>query len=79
MLKLSAEQPAAYIAFDCLISAKANSLLQVPFERRREALDALSSRTGEKEAFTIKPFTRDLWKAERWLRGAQVQTRRRRR
>ncbi len=72
--KLSAEQPATYVAFDCLISAKGNSLLQAPFEQRREALDALFGRTGETEAFTITPFTRDLRKAERWLRGAHVQT-----
>ena len=72
--KLSAEQPATYVAFDCLISANGNSLLQVPFAQRREALDALVGRTGETEAFTITPFTRDLRKAERWLRGAQVQT-----
>ena len=58
----------------CLISANGNSLLQVPFEQRREALDALFGRTGETEAFTITPFTHDLRKAERWLRGAQVQT-----
>jgi len=72
--KLSAEQPATYVAFDCLISANGNSLLQLPFEQRREALDALVGRTGETEAFTITPFTRDLRKAERWLRGAQDQT-----
>ena len=72
--KLSVEQPATFVAFDCLISPSGRSLLKVPFEERRGALDALFARTGETDAFTITPYTRDLRKAERWLRGAQVQT-----
>jgi ATP-dependent DNA ligase len=72
--KLSVDQPATFVAFDCLISPSGRSLLKVPFEERRGALDALFARTGETDAFTITPYTRDLRKAERWLRGAQVQT-----
>lgn len=72
--KLSGEHPATFVAFDCLISETGRSLLDVPFEDRRQALDQLLERTGESEAFSGTPFTRDLKKAERWLRGAQVQT-----
>jgi ATP-dependent DNA ligase len=72
--KLSAEQPATFVAFDCLISASGSALLGAPFVERSEALVELFARTGETEAFTITPFTRDRKKAERWLRGAQVQT-----
>ena len=72
--KLSAEQPATFVAFDCLLSASGRSLVEVPFRERREALDTLFGRTGETEAFIITPFTLDLKKAKRWLRGAQVQT-----
>lgn len=72
--KLSTEQPATFIAFDCLISDTGRSLLEVAFEQRRDALEALFARTGESEVFTITPFTRTLKKAERWLHGAHVQT-----
>jgi ATP-dependent DNA ligase len=72
--KLSSEQPATFVAFDCLISATGRSLLDVPFEDRRQALDQLVARTGESEAFSGTPFTRDMKTAERWLHGTQVQT-----
>jgi ATP-dependent DNA ligase len=72
--KLSGEHPATFVAFDCLISETGRSLLDVPFDERHRALEQLFARTGESEAFSRTPFTRDLKKAERWLRGAQVQT-----
>lgn len=72
--KLSAEQPATFVAFDCLLDARGKSLLAAPFERRREALEAVFERTGETEYFALTPFTRDVKKADRWLKGAQVQT-----
>jgi ATP-dependent DNA ligase len=72
--KLSTEHPATFIAFDRLLSARGRSLLGVAFEERHAALEALFARIGESEAMTPTPFTRDLKQAERWLRGAQVQT-----
>ena len=57
--KLSAEQPATFVAFDCLLDARAKSLLAAPFERRREALEAVFERTGETRRFALTPFTRD--------------------
>ena len=72
--KLSDEQPATFVAFDCLISETGRSLLQSPFEARRTALEALFDRTGESETLFITPFTRDRKKAERWLHGKHVQT-----
>jgi ATP-dependent DNA ligase len=72
--KLSAEQPATFVAFDCLIDARGKSLLAAPFERRRAALEALFEGTGESMSFMLTPATRDAKKAARWLDGAQVQT-----
>ncbi len=72
--KLSIEQPATFVAFDCLIGARGRSLIDVAFEQRREALEELVARTGETAAFMLTPQTRDIKKAERWLKGAQVQT-----
>jgi ATP-dependent DNA ligase len=72
--KLSAEQPATFVVFDCLLDARGKSLLAAPFERRREALEAVFERTGEGDYFVLTPFTRDVKKADRWLKGAQVQT-----
>lgn len=72
--KLSSEQPATFIAFDCLLSQAGKSLLDVPFAQRHGALQRLFGRAGESEAFTMTVFTRDLRKAERWLRNTALQT-----
>jgi ATP-dependent DNA ligase len=72
--KLSIEQPATFVAFDCLLSKTGRSLIERPFEERRAALEAVFERTGECEAFTLTPYTRELKKAERWLKGRHVQT-----
>jgi ATP-dependent DNA ligase len=72
--KLSAEQPATFVAFDCLLDARGKSLLAAPFEQRREALETVFERTGGGDDFALTPFTRDVKKADRWLKGAQVQT-----
>jgi ATP-dependent DNA ligase len=72
--KLSLEQPATFVAFDCLLGANGHSLLADPFAKRRAALETLFERTGETAAFTLTPSTRDLKQAERWLKGKQVQT-----
>ena len=55
--KLSAETPATFVAFDCLLSATGKSLLAAPFEKRRQALEALFARIGESETFRMTPFT----------------------
>ena len=72
--KLSAEQPATYVAFDCLISANGNSLLSYRLNERRGHSTHCSVVPAKRKPSPITPFTRDLRKAERWLRGAQVQT-----
>jgi ATP-dependent DNA ligase len=57
--RLASEWPASYVAFD-LLELDGSELLQEPFERRREALDALAGlRRSE--------LVRDPAAAERWL------------
>jgi ATP-dependent DNA ligase len=69
--KLSAETPATFVAFDCLLGATGKSLLAVPFEKRRQALEALFARIGESEFFRMTPFTLSRRTALGWLRGRQ--------
>jgi ATP-dependent DNA ligase len=65
--KLSHEQPATFVAFDCLLSDKGKSLLENPFEQRRAALEAFFAKTGDSAALTLSPHTSDCRKAQRWL------------
>jgi ATP-dependent DNA ligase len=73
--KLAREQPATFIAFDCLLDAKARSLLDESFEKRRAALEELFARIGASEDdLALTPATRDAKEAGRWLtsRNAQI-------
>jgi ATP-dependent DNA ligase len=74
VLKLSSEQPATFVAFDCLIGGNGRPLLDAPFERRRNALEEFFERTGETQHFVLTPATSDVKKAERWLKDASAQT-----
>jgi ATP-dependent DNA ligase len=65
--KLAREQPATFVAFDCLLSERGKSLLDQPFEKRHAALEAFFARTGESAALTLSPHTSDRKKAQRWL------------
>jgi len=72
--KLAREQPATFVAFDCLLGVKGRALLAAPFEERREALEALFARIGGRDDIALTPYTRDVRAAGRWLTSRNVQT-----
>lgn len=65
--RLAEETPAVFIAFDLLAEGDA-SLLETPFEARREALERLAARDGVME---VTPGTRDRDAAAVWLTDAE--------
>jgi ATP-dependent DNA ligase len=65
VLKLAAETPATFVAFD-LLALDGEAMLERPFEDRRAALERLVA-----EPVALTPCTREPKKAERWLRGAE--------
>jgi ATP-dependent DNA ligase len=64
--RLARETPARYIAFD-LLAEDDESLLDVPFSRRRNELEALLQETE----LAITPATRAAQEAEPWLRSGE--------
>lgn len=64
--KLSAETPATFILFDCLLDSRGRSLLDAPLEKRREALEAFYAST-ELPALWLSPCTHDRATAQGWL------------
>jgi ATP-dependent DNA ligase len=64
--RLAEETPATFIAFD-LLARDGESLLELPFAERRQALEAL----GVAEPLRLAPTTRKPAEAEPWLRDAE--------
>ena len=71
--RLSRETPASLILFDCLLNKAGQPLLALPFEERRDILEAFFAEAGEGKGLLLTPFTRDLRKAKEWLAGRHVQ------
>lgn len=63
---LARETPARFLAFD-LLASEDRSLLELPFERRRQALEAFPFAPPVE----LTPCVRDAAEAERWLRAAE--------
>jgi ATP-dependent DNA ligase len=63
--KLAAERPAQLVAFD-LLALDGESLLELPFEQRRERLEELVE-----EPLALTPCSREMRKARAWLQGAE--------
>jgi ATP-dependent DNA ligase len=70
--RLSKESPATFIVFDCLLRKSRQSLLLKTFEERRTALETLLGDLSAEAGLAITPFTRDIRKAERWLKDRRV-------
>ena len=72
--KLASEQPATFVAFDCLLNLKGHPILQRPFSERHKELEAFFRRARPNDAVQLTPSTLDVEKAERWLTAAHAQT-----
>jgi len=72
--KLSAEQPATFAAFDCLLSLEGAPILKQPFSERRKELEEFFRRSRPGDALQITPFTRHAKLARKWLTDATAQT-----
>jgi ATP-dependent DNA ligase len=70
--RLSRETPATFVVFDCLLRKARQPLLHKPFAARRAALQADFEGINEDARLTITPFTRDISKAEKWLKDRQI-------
>jgi ATP-dependent DNA ligase len=66
--KLSAEIPARYVAFDLLADGEGHSLLQRPFQHRREALEAMFKPLADNPTFMLSRATRSEGTARTWLK-----------
>lgn len=65
--KLSAETPAIFLLFDCLMSAEGASLLDSPLTDRRAALEEFFASAKREPALKLTPYTREYSTARRWL------------
>lgn len=67
--KLSAETPAQFMLFDCLVGEKGRDLIKRPLKERRSELEAVYERQSS-DALLLSPYTEDRELAEEWLRSA---------
>lgn len=66
--KLAEETPATFIAFDLLVDEKGKSLVALPLEKRRIALDKFAAKqfSGARKIL-LSPATRELKVVKRWF------------
>ena len=70
VLKLAAEQPASFIAFDLLVNAKGNSLVELPFADRRAALEAfVGDKVPAGSAVHLSRSTKSMTTVKQWFRS----------
>lgn len=65
--KLSAETPAVFILFDCLMDADGRSLIKRSLSERRDALEAFFDSLPRPGLLRLSPYTRKRAEAQRWL------------
>jgi ATP-dependent DNA ligase len=68
--RLSSETPARFIAFDCLLDRRGNSLIDEPLSVRRAALERFFGNAGGSDGLRLSPFTLSRREAEAWLSHA---------
>ena len=70
VLKLAAEHPASFVAFDLLVDAKGKSLVDLPLEERRPALEAfVEKNVPVGTAVHLSPSTTSMATVTRWFRS----------
>jgi ATP-dependent DNA ligase len=67
ILKLAAETPVNFVAFDLLVDPRGNDLRDQPLEERRAALESLFKKI-KSERLQLSPRTTSLATAKRWLK-----------
>ena len=70
--KLASETPADLVTFDCLLVKAKKPLLNEPFVRRREILEAFFAGLDEHTGLQLTPYTRDLRQARSWLNARRT-------
>ncbi len=70
--RLAEETPADLVAFDCLLTQSRKPLLNEPFARRREILEAFFAGLDGHRGLQLTPYTRDLRQARSWLRTRRI-------
>ena len=70
VLKLAAEHPASFVAFDLLVDAKGKSLVDLPLEERRPALEAfVEKNVPAGTAVHLSPSTTSMTTVTQWFRS----------
>ena len=68
--KLAAEHPASFVAFDLLVDAKGTSLVDLPLEHRRAALETFVDRNlPAGTAVHLSPATTSMTTVTKWFRS----------
>jgi ATP-dependent DNA ligase len=65
--KLAAQHPALFVAFDLLVTADGQALVDTPFAERRRALEAFIAEQTNADAIRLSPSTADRDAALAWL------------
>ena len=66
--KLAAETPGTFLAFDLLVDASGESLIELPLEERRARLETFFDALPTGGAIRLSPATRERAMAQRWMR-----------
>ncbi|MEP6992178.1 MAG: ATP-dependent DNA ligase [bacterium] len=70
VLKLAAEHPASFVAFDLLMDAAGKSLVAMPLSERRAALEAfMEKRVTEALPVYLSPATTEMATVAKWFRS----------
>ena len=70
VLKLAAEHPASFVAFDLLVDGRGKSLVDLPLEKRRTALEAfVETNVPDSAAVHLSPSTTSMATVKKWFRS----------
>lgn len=68
--RLAGESPASFLVFDLLVDAKGRSLVKLPLEKRRDALEAFVAAAVPKAvAIHLSPATTSMTTVKKWFRS----------